>query len=417
VAETELFLEGRGTWTLRATERGVSGWRGRDCGLGWTARGGDGAEYRWEPFEAGRRPDLPAEAVAPAQWAAECGSVRCEDEPWTAALVALCDRARAEGARGAAATLSGDTRRKYVLGERAVSDERVHVRLALRITGPERTTILARLYPGPAEFLADGPALERAIAETVGDLGRRRVACPDAALPVVLAAGAPAHFFHEVYGHPMEGDVVARGGSYLAALRGRPIAEELLTVVDDPLRPGAPAGQAVDDEGQPARPVTLLDRGRVGEPLLHRASAARLGLPGNGHARRLSFRYGTLPRLTHVEVAGHAGRAADLVAPIGHGVLVRSLRLRHLNALTGEFSCYLDDAREIRTGEVGPPLEPGLLVGNGLSAAAAVDAVAAGAEGEPWGISGCGKLDQGPVTVSFQQPAVRLTSARVLPWR
>src|SRR5207247_2307121 len=146
----------------------------------------------------------------------------------------------------------------------------------------------------------------------------------------------------------------------LAGLRGRPIAEELLTVVDDPLRPGSPAGHAVDDEGQPARPVTLLDRSRVGEPLLHRASADRLRLSPNGHARRFSFRFCTLPRLTHVEVLGHEGAVADLVAPVAQGVLVRSLRLRHLNAMTGAFSCYLDDAREIRAGEVGPPLTPGL---------------------------------------------------------
>ncbi len=114
---------------------------------------------------------------------------------------------------------------------------------------------------------------------------------------------------------------------------------------------------------------------------------------------------------------GGAGTAADLIGPIARGLLVRSLRLRHLNAATGEFTCHLEGARLIRAGEVGPAVGPGLLVGAGLDAAAAVDGVAADAEGEPPGSSGCGKLDQGPLVVSFQQPAVRLSAVEVRPWR
>ncbi len=121
---------------------------------------------------------------------------------------------------------------------------------------------MARVYPRSEDLLADEAPLRSAVVEAVEDLGRERVDCPEGVLPVVLAAGAPAHFFHEVYGHPLEGDVVARGGTYLGGLRGRAIAEELLTVVDDPLHPGAPAGHAVDDEGETPRAVPLLDRGR-----------------------------------------------------------------------------------------------------------------------------------------------------------
>jgi TldD protein len=285
------------------------------------------------------------------------------------------------------------------------------------IAGANGTATLTRVYPGPADFLADRAGLERAIAAAQVDLGETRVACPAGVLPVVLGAGAPAHFFHEVYGHPMEGDVVARGESYLAARRGCAIGPELLTVVDDPRHPGAPAGQAVDDEGRETRQVTLIDRGRVGEPLLDDESARRLGLPANGHARRMSFRYGTLPRLTHVRVAGREGTETDLVGSIAHGVLIRWLRLRHLNSVNGVFSFFLDDAREIRYGVVGPPLAPGLLIGDGLSAAAAVDGVAAADDGEPCGVSGCGKLDQGPLIVSFEQPAIRFSGVRVQPWR
>jgi TldD protein len=419
MTQTDLFLEGRASWELRASAQGVSGREAaRDCGVGRTSRAGSDVRYRWEAVDVGARPQLPAEAAPAAAWAFDPPSAAAlEDGRCAEAIVALCRLAGELGAGGAVAALSGETRRKHVItGRGGASDERGHVRLRLRIARGDRAAMVARVYAGLEDLLADVASLGRVVAGTVEDLGRERVPCPEGAFPVVLGPGAPAHFFHEVYGHPLEGDVLARGGSYLASLLGRAIAEEVLTVVDDPLHPAAPAGHAVDDEGEMPRVVPLLDRGRVGGPLLHGASAARLGLPPTGHARRLDFRSCTLPRLTHVEVRGGAGTMAELVAPIARGLLVRSLRLRHLNAATGEFTCHIDDARVITAGEVGPPVGPALMAGTGLGAAAAVDAVAAGPEGEPAGSSGCGKLDQGPLTVSFQQPAVRFSAMEVRPW-
>lgn len=413
----ELFIEGRSTWTLRVSDRGLAGWKAeRSRGVGWTERAGHDVTHRWEAASAGD-PDVPAEARPAAQWAFDLDAADGPDERLTETLVALCRGARSGAGRGAVAALSGEVRRKHVVAGCAAAEERAYLHLVMWIAGTHGTATVTRAYPGPAELFAGQAGLERAIGRAVADLDRPRVACPAGVLPVVLGAGAPAHFFHEVYGHPMEGDVIARGESYLAARRGQAIAGDLLTVVDDPRHPDAPAGQIVDDEGREARAVTLIDRGRVGEPLLDHESARRLGLPANGHARRMSFRYGTLPRLTHVRVAGHEGTEADLVGSIEHGVLVRWLRLRHLSSVNGAFSFFLDDAREIRGGEVGAPLAPGLLLGDGLSAAAAIDGVAAADDGEPCGVSGCGKLDQGPLVVSFQQPAVRFASARVRPWR
>jgi TldD protein len=417
VTATELFIEARSTWTLRVSDRGLAGWKAeRDCGIGWTARAGGDVTHRWRAIGTGS-PDVPAETLAAAQWTCDIDAAAGPDQRCAEALVALCRGARTETGLGAVAALSSELRRKHVVAARAASEERAYVHLVMWIGGASGTSTLARVYPGPAEFLADRAGLELAIGAAVADLGRPRVACPDGVLPVVLGAGAPAHFFHEVYGHPMEGDVIARGESYLAVRRGRAIARELLTVVDDPRHPGAPAGQAIDDEGRETRSVALIDRGRVGEPLVDEESARRLRLAPNGHARRMSYRYGTLPRLTHLRVAGHDGTEADLVSAIEHGVLVRRLRLRHLNSLNGAFSFFLDDAREIRSGEVGAPLTHGLLTGDGLAAAASIDGVAAGGGGEPCGVSGCGKLDQGPLIVSFEQPAIRFSAGRIQPWR
>jgi TldD protein len=48
---------------------------------------------------------------------------------------------------------------------------------------------------------------------------------------------------------------------------GAAIASPVLTLVDDPTTPGAYGGFQFDDEGVPATPVTLLDRGKVAAPI------------------------------------------------------------------------------------------------------------------------------------------------------
>jgi len=232
----------------------------------------------------------------------------------------------------------------------------------------------------------------------------------------VLPPGADAGvFLHEVCGHPLEGDVVARGGSYLAARRGQRVAGEHVTVVDDPCRGAGSLGYALDDEGTPARAAPLIQRGVVTEPLLDRDTAAELGLPSNGHGRRVSFRHPPLPRMAHTELSPHQGRFEDLVAGVERGLLIRALTPRHVDLLSGDFSFFIVEAQRIEHGQVRGFIGPALLRGNGLTALAGIDAV--GGDVAPFfGLKGCGKLDHGPLPVSFGNPTVRIHGLSVTPW-
>ncbi|WNZ63831.1 hypothetical protein QEG98_09115 [Myxococcus sp. MxC21-1] len=61
------------------------------------------------------------------------------------------------------------------------------------------------------------PALEALVENMARELRDTTpmVPCPRDVLPIVFPPGAASGcFFHEVCGHPLEGDVVARGGSY-----------------------------------------------------------------------------------------------------------------------------------------------------------------------------------------------------------
>lgn len=217
-------------------------------------------------------------------------------------------------------------------------------------------------------------------------------------------------------GHPLEADVVARGGSYLAHRLGQRVAEPFVSLSDDPTDGHQALAYRWDDEGHAARPVALLQAGHVATPLLDTRGARLLGLESNGHGRRVGFKHPPLPRMAHTRVEPHQGHLEALMAPLAHGLLVRHLTPRHMNLLSGDFSFYIVEAQEIRDGRPGRRLAPGILEGNGLEALADIDAVGEDLQ-NLFATRGCRKLDHGPLPVSFGLPTVRFRQLRVRPWR
>src|SRR5207248_3563059 len=92
------------------------------------------------------------------------------------------------------------------------------------------------------------------------------VPCPEGVMPIVLAPGHAAVFFHEICGHPLEGDIVISNTSYLKSWIGRRVAEEWVTLVDDPAPDTSKISHCIDDEGTPSRPAYLIERGVLREP-------------------------------------------------------------------------------------------------------------------------------------------------------
>jgi TldD protein len=274
-------------------------------------------------------------------------------------------------------------------------------------------------YPNGERLHAALPELESLVGHMVRQLQECTplVPCPMGPLPIVFPPGsASACFFHEVCGHPLEGDVVARGGSYLAHRLGQRVAEPFVSVSDDPTDGRGALAYTCDDEGHRAQPVALLHAGVIGSPLLDTRSAKALGRAPNGHGRRVGFKHPPLPRMAHTRVEPHQGDLEALLADIPHGLLVRHLTPRHMNLLSGDFSFYIVEAQEIRDGRPGRMVSPAVLSGNGLEALASIDAV-----GEDFAnlfaTRGCRKLDHGPLPVSFGQPAVRFRQLLIQPWR
>lgn len=109
--------------------------------------------------------------------------------------------------------------------------------------------------------------------------------------PVLMSAEASGVFFHEVIGHRLEGSRLLssdEGGTF-RDLRNKKVAPEFIDIIDDPTRKSfqdrSMTGHFLyDDEGNPSRPVNLVQNG-----ILKNFLTTSSPIPGqriiNGHAR------------------------------------------------------------------------------------------------------------------------------------
>ncbi|MGH9719518.1 MAG: TldD/PmbA family protein [Bryobacteraceae bacterium] len=110
--------------------------------------------------------------------------------------------------------------------------------------------------------------------------------------PAILSGRAAGVFFHEIFGHRVEGHRQkdeTEGQTFTKSV-GQPVLPDFLSVIFDPTRKKA-AGSDLngayryDDEGIAARPVTVVDKGILKTFLMSR-SPIRGFDQSNGHGRR-----------------------------------------------------------------------------------------------------------------------------------
>lgn len=236
------------------------------------------------------------------------------------------------------------------------------------------------------------------------------VEAPAGELPVVLAAGDSGILLHEAVGHGLEADFNRKKTSNYTDRVGQVVASPLVTVIDDPTYPGSRGSINVDDEGQPARPVTLIEGGTLRGYMQDRLSARHFGVePGNG--RRESFRDAPMPRMTNTMMLGGPHTAEEIIASTRRGVFAKKFSGGQVNISNGDFVFSLTESYLIEDGKVTAPLKGVNLIGNGPEALSRVDMLAADVELSD-GIWTCGKDGQS-VPVGVGCPTTRISRMTV----
>lgn len=238
--------------------------------------------------------------AAPARATAEAPVLQVDEAAWTAHL-REASRAylSAPAVIDSAARLEWSTETRMLVTSEgtAILDHRPHLRVSTwgRAVADDGMSLEVYDYvdaastqklPSPAALLA----MAQGVADRLTALRSAPAAEPWTG-PAILGGRAAGVFFHEIFGHRVEGhrQKDENEGQTFRSYVGRPVLPEFLDVIDDPtastLGPHDLAGHyAHDDEGVPAERVSLVERGVLRGFLMSRSPVEGFSR-SNGHGR------------------------------------------------------------------------------------------------------------------------------------
>ena len=150
------------------------------------------------------------------------------------------------------------------------------------------------------------------------------------------------------------GGAVARKGSFLLDMLGKPVFASGIRIVDDPLRKRGVRSRPFDGEGLPVKRMDLVTDGVLKTWTAESASARQLGIQPTGHAvRGTGGAPGAGPSNLFME-AGSRSRE-ELLAAFPEALLVTELIGQGINYVTGDYSRGASGFM-VRGGEIAEPV-------------------------------------------------------------
>jgi PmbA protein len=175
---------------------------------------------------------------------------------------------------------------------------------------------------------------KEAARRTLRKLGAKKV--PTCEAPVVFDPDAARAILGLLAGCAM-GSSIWRKSSYLVGREGTRVASDLITIVDDPLRPRAPGSRPFDGEGLLSRVNTVVEKGTLQTYLCDSYSARKLGRAPTGSASRGSGG-GVGASTSNLILQPTDMPAAEIVRSTRRGLYVTEMMGFGFNAVTGDFS-------------------------------------------------------------------------------
>ena len=244
-------------------------------------------------------------------------------------------------------------------------------------------------------------------AQSVADRALQKLAAPQAPvgeMPVVISSAAGGTLIHEAVGHSLEADAVLEGTSpaYKNKLNQK-VANEKLTVFDDPTVSKKRGSFFVDDEGVPSEASKLIEGGVLKDYMFDRLSAKRAGRASNGHGRRESYAHRPIPRMSNTFIAPGPDKPDEILTNFKKGLLVTRMGGGQVNTANGDFVFEVEEGFQVENGKK-KMVRGATLLGNGPQVLLDIDQVGSD---HGWGIGTCGKEGQG-VPVSDAIPTIHI---------
>jgi TldD protein len=226
-------------------------------------------------------------------------------------------------------------------------------------------------------------------------------ACPSTEQDIVVVSNPHYNTLlcHEIIGHPTELDRALKyetayaGRSWLLRtldqnMLGKQVASPLLSAYADPLLPGY-GYYEYDDEGTPAKRVTLIDRGILRGFMNSRQTSAVVGAEPNGHSKATDASLVPLIRMSTVHFGKGERGPQDIIGEVEHGYYLDGHRIPSISESRENFRITARKVFEIRNGKLGEMFRDGGMMANSKDYLTSVDAV--GNDLRIYPIFNCGK--------------------------
>jgi TldD protein len=204
----------------------------------------------------------------------------------------------------------------------------------------------------------------------------------------VLDQSLAGVFTHEAFGHFSEADLIEDSPTMREKMRiGAKLGSDVLSITDDPTRPGQLGFYRYDDEGVAARPVALMKDGVLSGRLHSRRTATEFGEPITGHCVAEDYRFAPIIRMGCIFIEPRDKTKEELLGLLGDGLYV----CNHMGGQTsGEnFTFGAQFGFEVKDGKPGRMLRDINISGNLYETMKSISAV--GSDLTLREVGGCGK--------------------------
>jgi PmbA protein len=163
----------------------------------------------------------------------------------------------------------------------------------------------------------------------------------------------------------VRGENVVRGRSVLAKRRGDKIAADILSIVDDGIRPGGYGTSLFDDEGVPRQTTSIIEKGRLRSFLWDCYWSHQAKAKSTGNATR-DLRSGVVSiQPSNLVIQPGKKSLENLISEVKSGYLIKGLQGAHSsNQDTGDFSVVGNPAFRIENGQLTGCVHGLMMAGN-----------------------------------------------------
>ncbi len=213
---------------------------------------------------------------------------------------------------------------------------------------------------------------ERVIPEKIGErAAEEAIVLLDAREPepgeqtVVLGAGQSGVMIHEAVGHPLEADANRKGTSIMSNRMGQKVANEIVTIYEDPTIPEFRGSLNIDDEGVVTQKTILVENGKLVNYIQDRLSAKIMKMKPTGNGRRENYQFPPIPRMTNTVLAKGESDPEEIIRSVKRGFYAKTYQGGQVQD-SGKFVFSVNLGYQIENGKITHPVKNATLIGSNI---------------------------------------------------